>query len=149
MRIYLAADHRGFNLKEIIKTKLKQHNYQFIDIGYFEYQANDDYPIIASQLAQKVLESIDNRGIILCGSGVGVCIAVNRFKGIRAATATDYQIIKAAREDDDINILCLPADFVDEEQAWLLIEVFLNTPFKNEEKYLRRIKQLDNLDNLI
>ncbi|MCS7183995.1 MAG: RpiB/LacA/LacB family sugar-phosphate isomerase [Patescibacteria group bacterium] len=144
--IYLGSDHRGFNLKENLKLKLSKHNYQFIDVGAYNYDPNDDYPLIAFEVSEKVLESKENRGIVLCGSGVGVCIAVNRIKGIRGVSSDNYQIIKKAREDDDVNILCLPADFLDEEKAWLLIEVFLNTPFKNEKKYLRRIRQLDQND---
>ncbi|GIW66347.1 MAG: ribose 5-phosphate isomerase B [Candidatus Parcubacteria bacterium] len=146
--IYLASDHRGFKLKELIKNRFKKNNFKFKDLGYFQYQPDDDYPLIAVKLAKNILKNKVNRGIILCGSGVGVCIAVNRFKGIRGASSDNYKIIKKAREDDNINILCLPADFIDEKKAWLLIKTFLKTKFKNKEKYLRRIKQLDNYDKL-
>lgn len=142
--IYLASDHRGFYLKELIKNNLNLLNYQVIDLGSYERDVNDDYPLIAFELVKKVLEDKKNRGIILCGSGVGVCIAVNRFKGIRGAMSDNENVIKAARQDDDINVLCLPADFITEEKAISIIKIFLLTEFKNKEKYLRRIKQLDN-----
>ncbi|GIW65967.1 MAG: putative ribose-5-phosphate isomerase B [Candidatus Parcubacteria bacterium] len=144
--IYLASDHRGFKLKEIIKNKLIKNKFKFIDLGYYNYNPNDDYPIIAFQLAKNIKVSKKNKGIIFCGSGIGVCIAVNRFKGIRAGSSDNYKIIKKGREDDDINILCLPSDFIDNKKAWLLIKIFLKTKFKNKQRYIRRIKQLDNYD---
>jgi ribose 5-phosphate isomerase B len=142
--IYLGADHRGFELKKYLIEKLKNKNLEFIDLGAYEYNKEDDYPLIAFKVAKEVVKDKNNRGIILCGSGIGVCIAANRIKGIRAASSLNIEIIKKGREDDDINILCIPADFIDKEKAWDIIEVFLNTKFKKEEKYLRRIKELDD-----
>ena len=147
-KLYLGTDHRGFELKERIKEKLKNHGYIYEDLGAYEYNPNDDYTDIAIKLGEEVSKNIKNRGIIFCGSGVGVCIAVNKVKGIRAALGEEIEIVKKAREDDDINVLCIPADFVNEDKAFALIEIFLNTPFKNQEKYIRRIKKIEEYENL-
>ena len=148
IKIYLGADHRGFELKEKIKEKLKKHGYSYEDLGAYTYNPDDDYTDIAIKLGEEVSKNKQSKGILFCGSGVGVCIAVNKVEGIRAGLGGEIEIVKKAREDDDINVLCIPADFVDEEKAFALIEVFLNTPFKNQEKYIRRIKKIEEYENL-
>jgi ribose 5-phosphate isomerase B len=145
--IYLGSDHRGFYLKEKIKEELKKKNINFEDLGYFEYNEDDDYTDIAIKVAEKVKENPENRGILLCGSGVGVCVSANKVKGIRAGFGLDENIVKRGREEDDINVLCLPADFLDLDKAMILIEKFLSTDFKKEEKYLRRIKKIEEYEN--
>jgi len=147
--IYLGTDHRGFELKNFLIEELKKSNIKFKDLGAYEYDKEDDYPLIAFRVAKEVIKNKNNRGILFCGSGIGVCIAANRIKGIRAACSDNIEIIKKAREDDDINILCIPSDFVSKENTLELIDVFLNTNFKNKEKYLRRIKELDNTEEEI
>ncbi len=145
--IILGADHRGFELKEKIKEKLVSHGYNFLDLGAYEYNPLDDYPDIAFKVAEETAKNKNNRGILFCGSGIGVCIAANKVKGVRAGLGEEIEIVKKAREDDDINVLCIPADFVDENKAFALIEVFLNTPFKNQEKYIRRIQKIEEYEN--
>jgi ribose 5-phosphate isomerase B len=145
--IYIGADHRGFELKEKIKAKIKIHNYQFEDLGAFEFDPEDDYTDIAIKVAKKVAEIVNNMGILLCGSGAGVAIAANKVKRIRAFSADNPKILENARKDDEINILCLPADFIDENLAWELIEIFLNTEFVSSENHLRRIKKIDDYEN--
>lgn len=142
--VYLGADHRGFKLKEFLKERLQVHGYQVFDEGAFEYNPDDDYPIFAFKVAEKVRDG--GQGILLCGSGVGVCIAANKVKGIRAMMSTNSEIIKMAKRDDDINILALPADFITPEEAWQIVEVFLNTEFEPSEKHLRRIKQIEDYE---
>lgn len=147
MMIYIGADHRGFELKELLIEKLRAHEYAYEDFGVYEFNPDDDYTDIAIKVAEKVSEDASNKGILLCGSGIGVCITANKIKGIRAGTVDALGIAKKAREDDDINILCLPADFLDENLAWELIEVFLNTEFIANEKHLRRIKNIEAYEN--
>lgn len=145
--IYIGSDHRGFELKKKIKEKLQAHNYQFEDVGANEFNPNDDYTDFAIRTAEKVAENQENYGVLLCGSGAGVCIASNKVKGIRAALIDNLEIVKKSREDDDINILCLPADFIDENLAWEIIEIFLNTEFIANEKHLRRIEKIKAYEN--
>jgi len=147
INIILGADHTGFELKAKIKEKLISHGYNFLDLGAYKYDPADDYPDIAIKVAEETAKSKNNRGILFCGSGIGVCIAANKVKGIRAGLGEEIEIVKKAREDDDINVLSIPADFVDENKAFALIEVFLNTPFKNKEKYIRRIKKIEEYEN--
>lgn len=147
IKIYIGADHRGFELKNHLIEKLQLHNYEVIDLGAYEFNPNDDYTDIALKVALKVAKEKNSRGILLCGSGIGVCITANKVKGIRAGCSENLEIIKKAREDDDINILCLPADFLSQEEAFALVDIFLNTEFKSEEKYLRRIKKIKKYES--
>lgn len=145
--IYIGSDHRGFYLKEKIKEKLEENNYKFEDLGYYEYNEEDDYTDIAIKVGEKVAENKKNRGILLCGSGIGVCIAANKIKNIKAGFGNDENIVKRSREEDDINILCLPADFINLEKAINLIKIFLETKFKKKGKYIRRIKKIEEYEN--
>lgn len=144
MTIFIGADHRGFNLKNQIIEYLHEKDIRIEDLGAYEYNANDDYPDFAKKVAQAVLQNPENHlGIVICGSGVGVAIAVNRFKGIRCGIGFDVDQVKHIRENDHINVLALPSDYVDCEKAKTLVDVFLSSSPKTEEKYLRRIKKLD------
>ena len=145
--LYLGADHRGFELKERIKEKLGRHNYFFEDLGYFEYEPSDDYTDIALKLAGKVVAVEDNRGLLVCGSGVGVNVAANKIKGARACLIDNPAIAKKAVEDDGVNILCLAADFTAENLAWEIIDIFLNTKFVDSEKHRRRIQKIKDYEN--
>ena len=159
--LYIGADHRGFELKKNIKEKLNLHKYAFEDLGANEFNADDDYTDIAVKVAEKVAdltqtnadntrtnaEKSRNRGILLCGSGAGVCVAANKVKKIRAALIDNIEIAKKAREDDDINILCLPADFIEENLIWELIEIFLNTEFISNANRIRRIQKIQEYEN--
>ncbi len=147
INIIIGADHRGFELKERLKEKLKLHGYNLIDLGYYSYNPEDDYTDIAIKVAEEVAKDKNNMGVLICGSGIGVCIAANKVKGVRAGLGEELEIVKKAREDDNINVLCIPANFVDEEKAFALIEVFINTKFKNIEKYIRRIKKIEEYEN--
>ena len=142
--LYIGADHRGYNLKEDIKKFLSEKNYQFEDMGNFAYDPNDDYTDFAKLVAQKVSEKPEeNKGILICGSGVGVDIAANKFKGVRSALADDVATAKQSRAHDDTNVLSLPADEVNFELAKKIIIVWLETPFSNGEKYKRRINKIE------
>ena len=142
--IYLGADHRGFQLKEEIKKFLAEKKYQFEDMGNFAYDPNDDYTDFAKLVAQKVAEKPEeHKGMLICGSGVGVDITANKFHGVRSALADDVATAKQSREHDDTNVLSLPADEVNLELAKQIISVWLETPFSNGEKYKRRIDKIE------
>lgn len=142
--IYIGADHRGFQLKEEVKKFLAEKEYQFEDTGNFAYDPNDDYTDFAKLVAEKVSEKPEkNKGILICGSGVGVDIAANKFKGIRSALADDIATAKQSREHDNTNVLSLPADEVDFELAEKIITTWLETPFSSGEKYKRRINKIE------
>ena len=140
--IYLGADHAGFDLKEKICHKLAERKIAFEDFGTFSREP-DDYPGVAKQLSKAVLKH-DGKGIMICGSGEGMAIVANRFKGIRAAVAWNARVTVEAREDNDINIISLPARFISIETAWEIVSAFLSTSFSHADRHKRRIKQIDS-----
>ena len=142
--IYIGADHRGFQLKEEIKKFLAEKKYQFEDMGNFAYDPNDDYTDFAKLVAQKVSEKPEEpKGVLICGSGVGVDITANKFHGVRSALADDIATAKQSREHDDANVLSLPANEVGFELAKQILETWLTTAFSNGEKYKRRIDKME------
>lgn len=142
--LYIGADHRGFKLKEEIKKFLAEKKYQFEDMGNFSYDLNDDYTDFAKMVAEKVSEKPEeNKGILICGSGVGVDITANKFHGVRSALADDVETAKQSREHDDTNVLSLPADEVNFDLAKKIITTWLKTSFSNGEKYKRRISKIE------
>lgn len=147
MTIYLGSDHRGFDLRELIKKRLMDGGYSVVDVGDIHADPNDDYPDFAKAVAEKVAEHPSgDRGIVVCGSGVGVDIAANKFHGIRSALAMSVAQITAARNDEDVNVLALAADFLDEAMAFAIVEKFLQTPFAGDERYQRRIDKLSTFE---
>lgn len=139
--VYLGADHRGFQLKEKIKEWLKEWEYDTVDLGNDKYDHDDDYTDIAFKLGESVARDRTN-GILVCGSGVGVCSAVNKVKGIRAGLCTTEKQARAAREEDDANVLSLSAEEVGEETNKKIVKIFLETVFSSEERYIRRIQEI-------
>lgn len=144
MTVYLGSDHRGFSLKEGLRVSLTAAGHTVHDLTP-ELQPGDDYPLVTRNIVEQALADPHARGIILCGSGAGVVIAANRAKGIRAALGMSVAAIIAARHDDDINVLALAADFTNVEDARAIAEAFLSAPFAAEERYVRRIQELDTL----
>ena len=147
MNIYLGADHRGFKLKQQLADYLKQSLHSVFDLGNDHYDANDDYPDYAILVAQKVSSDPENSvGIVFCGSGVGVDVAANKFKYVRSALAFNSDQAFISRNDDNTNILSLPADFLDFEEAKKIVNIWLQTPFSGGERHKRRIKKIQLLD---
>lgn len=145
-KIYIASDHAGFKLKNILIDFLTERGYQIFDEGAFEYNESDDYPDFISKVAQKVSENpTKNKGIILGGSGQGEAIVANRFKDIRAIVyyGGDENIITLSREHNDANIISLGARFVSEEYAKKIVELWLNTDFSQKDRHIRRNKKID------
>lgn len=146
MKIYLGSDHRGFELKNKIAEYLKTRGYDTVDVGDKVLDPNDDFPQFAGRVVSKVLAGDQNaRGILICGSGQGMCIAANRFKGIRSTLGYSAKAARQSRNDDDSNILCLPADDLSKQKAHNIIDAWLRTPFAGASRYVRRNKELDNL----
>lgn len=143
--IYLGADHRGFELKETIKKRLQDEGYEVTDLGNDHLDLGDDYVDFAVRVAEAVAALPENKGIILCGSGAGVDMTANKVEGIRSALVFDLPRAKQAREDEDANVLSLPADVLDPELAWDIVKTFLETPFSEEERHKRRLEKMEEI----
>ena len=139
MSIYIASDHAGFSLKDFL---IHKSGFEFIDLGPPK-DSSTDYPDWAKGLVQKVLSDPEGKGILICGSGQGVCIQANRYKGIRAGLCHDLESARLTREHNDANICCLGSRFTPNEMALRIVEVFLKTPFDGGERHVRRVKKLD------
>ena len=144
MKIHLATDHAGLELKEKVKLYLSDLNYEVIDHGAYEYDALDDYPDFIFPCANAVSNDPESKGIILGGSGQGEAMAANRVKGVRAAVFYNGpdEIIKLSRQHNNANILSLGARFMSEEEIYKVIEVWLSTDFEFG-RHQRRIEKLD------
>ena len=148
MKIYLGSDHNGYNLKEDVFAYLSKRGFDVEDVGDTEPNPDDDFPQFAQRVALKILgdEDGDARGILLCGGGQGMCMAANRFHGIRASVIWDEYEAKMTRNDNDSNVLCLPARLLGDGVEWQrIIDTWTKTPFANAERYRRRNRQLDEL----
>ena len=143
--IILGADHRGFNLKEKLKVLLSK-KYNIIDVGT-NSDASVDYPDIAEALAKAIQGNAAEKGILICGSGVGACVAANKFRGIRAAICHDVFSSHQGVEDDDMNVLCLGGGIVGESLAVEIINSSLSAKFIPEERYIRRLEKVKKIEN--
>jgi len=145
MKIHLATDHAGLELKDKIKQHLNESGHDVIDHGAYEYDALDDYPDFIFPCAKAVAEDNRSRGIILGGSGQGEAMAANRIKGVRAAVFYNgpKEIIELSRQHNNANILSLGARFMPEEEIYRIIEIWFDTDFE-EGRHQKRIDKLDN-----
>jgi len=149
MKIFLGSDHQGFHLKEKLFAYLAKHGYDVEDVGDKVLDPVDDFPEFAHMAVMRLLGSSDPdpRAILICGGGQGMAIAANRFRGIRASVIWDAFEAKMTRNDNDSNILCLPARLLDDDEpAWEgILETWLNTPFADAPRYRRRNAQIDEM----
>lgn len=145
MKIHLASDHAGFEIKSELNTFLQERGYEVVDHGAYTYDEVDDYPDLVRKAALNAT-SLDDRAIILGGSGQGEAIVANRIKGVRATVyyGGPIEIIKLSREHNDANVLSLGARFLDSQTAKEAVTTWLETPFSGEERHLRRINKIDN-----
>ena len=148
MKLFIGADHGGFHLKEKIEAYLSKRGYEWEDVGHKELDPQDDFPQFAQMAALKVLgedERTDPRAILICTGGQGMAIAANRFKGIRAAVIWDNFEAHECRNDNNANVLCLPARVLDDDaELWKgIIDTFLETPFAGAVRFKRRNAELD------
>jgi len=145
MNIFVGTDHRGFELKNKLMEYLQEKNIRIEDMGNYQYDPLDDYSDFSRKVAQAILQNPQEfLGIVICGSGIGASITVNRFKGIRCALVFEPEQAKHGRENDHTNVISLPADYIDLEKAKKIIDAFLEAIPKKEDKYLRRIRKLDD-----
>jgi len=147
MVIYLGSDHNGLDLKEHLANFLKLGNYNVQDEGDRHLNPEDDFPLFAAKVvnAIKTSPADDPRGILICGSGQGMCMAANRYKDIRASLCWNVSEAHSARNDDNSNILCLSARSTTPKEAEEIVNTWLSTPFAAAPRFIRRLKQLDDL----
>jgi ribose 5-phosphate isomerase B len=147
MKIYLGADHGGYELKNILREHLTHAGYDIEDVGAHTLDTQDGYPEYAFAVATKVLgsDNNDDLGILMCKSGQGMAIAANRVRGIRAALAWNKATAEHARRDDNANILVLAAAYTDPETCLEAVDAWLNTEFSKDPKYQARLKQIEEL----
>jgi ribose 5-phosphate isomerase B len=144
MKISIGSDHRGFKMKTELINLLKENNYDVTDFGTFN-EESVDYP----DYAIKVSKSLQNReaefGVLICGSGMGICIPANKFKGIRAVNVLTEKMAEMGRRHNNANVICFGADFVETEIAKKCLIKFLNTSFDTDERHIRRVNKVNNL----
>ena len=145
MKIYIGSDHGGYNLKEKIKEVFTQIGYEFEDVGT-DSTESCDYPVYAERLSKKVLDS-DGRGILVCGTGIGMSIVANKFKGIRASHCTDTFSARMTREHNNSNVLCLGERITGQDLALDIVKIWLDTPFSNGERHINRINMIKEIEN--
>lgn len=147
MRIGIAADHGGYELKGLLISQLQDSGHEAVDFGAHELVTGDDYPDFVVPLARAVAVGEVERGIAVCGSGVGACVAVNKIAGIRAALITDSFSAHQGVEDDDMNIICLGGRITGYALAWDLVKIYLGAKFKGTERFKRRLAKITELEN--
>lgn len=146
--IYLAADHRGFQLKEELKKRLTEKGCQFEDVGAFSYDKDDDYVDFAIAASEKIVENPnEHKGIFICGSGIGMDIVANKYKGLHAALSTDVPSVIQSREHGNTNILVLGADGLDFMCAGEIVEAWLSTSFSGADRHVRRLKKIREIED--
>jgi ribose 5-phosphate isomerase B len=141
-RIAIGSDHAGFSLKEKLREDGSK-GVEWVDCGTYD-ESSVDYPDFAEAVCQKILNNETQLGVLVCSTGVGISIAANRHKGIRAALCTDATMARLCREHNDANVLVLGAKIIGTEVAAEVLDVFLKTPFSEGERHQRRICKLDN-----
>ena len=144
--IGIAADHGGYKLKEQLAVKLREAGYKVVDFGSHKLVAGDDYPDFVIPLARAVAQGIVARGIAICGSGVGACVAANKIPRVRACLLNDTFSARQGVEDDDLNMICLGGRVVGQSLAWELVKTFLAAEFSGAERHLRRLGKVAELE---
>ncbi|MGO9463547.1 MAG: RpiB/LacA/LacB family sugar-phosphate isomerase [Isosphaeraceae bacterium] len=146
MRIGLAADHGGFEMKQILIERLRQAGHEVMDFGATTLDAADDYPDFVIPLARAVGSGEVERGIVICGSGVGASVAANKVRGIRAGLCHDHYSVHQGVEDDDMNVLCLGGRVMGIEVAWDHVRTFIAATFSGAERHRRRLTKVAQLE---
>lgn len=145
--IGVAADHGGFELKMQLTTSLNAAGYEVLDFGADELITGDDYPDFVIPMARAVTSGEVSRGIAICGSGVGACVAANKVSGVRAALITDSFSAHQGVEDDDMNVMCLGGWVTGPALSWDLVQTFLNARFKDDDRFKRRLAKVADLES--
>jgi ribose 5-phosphate isomerase B len=142
MRVGIATDHGGLALKQELLSHLREARYEVVDFGAFIQNPDDDYPDFVFPLAEAIAEGQVERGVAICGSGVGASVCANKISGVRAALILDHFSARQGVEDDHINILCLGGRIVGPSLAWDLVQTFLAAEFSQAERHLRRLAKV-------
>lgn len=167
MKVFLGTDHAGFALKETVKAFLKKNNYEVEDCGAYEFDKNDDYPDFVGKAAEGVSKDIESMGIVFGGSGQGEAIVANKYPGVRCALfytpaippgvtdisgtkSTDpFEMLKLTREHNNANVLSLGVRFLTEQAALQAVELFLTSPYTEEERHQRRIDKISEIEERV
>lgn len=144
--IVIGSDHGGYELKQEIMAYLKDHGYEYTDVGCYTPESCD-YPDIAAKAVKMILDGEAEKGILICGTGIGISISANRYPGIRAALCTDCFAAEATREHNDANVLCMGGRVVGPGLALKITETFLTTEFSNDERHIRRLSKIEEHAN--
>jgi ribose 5-phosphate isomerase B len=144
MKIYLGSDHNGYHLKDALSKYLKNEGYDVIDDGDSALDPSDDFPVYAARVVNDLLASDghESRGILICGSGQGMCITANRYKGIRACLTWDVESARNSRND----VLCIPARVLAKDAAFRIVDTWLKTEFAQAPRFIRRLREIDELN---
>lgn len=147
MRVGIATDHGGFSLKEDLAARLRAAGHEVVDFGAHELNEGDDYPDFVTPLARAVVAGVVERGVAVCGSGVGASICANKVRGVRAAVVEDHFSARQGVEDDHLNIICMGARTMGPLLAWDLVQTFLAADFSQAERHLRRLRKVADLES--
>jgi ribose 5-phosphate isomerase B len=147
MRVGIATDHGGFSLKEELIRHLRAAGHEIVDFGAYALDADDDYPDFVVPLARAVVAGEVQRGVAICGSGVGASVCANKVAGIRAALIHDHFSAQQGVEDDHLNILCMGGRTVGPAVAWDLVQTFLRAEFSRAERHLRRLGKVARMES--
>lgn len=144
--IYIGSDHAGFEMKEFLRIFLHDHGYDVVDRGNIQFEAEDDYPDFGFSVGRAVSSDPGSLGIVLCGSGVGICISANKVRGIRAACTLGEGHAQSAKRDDDTNVLCIAARSVSLDEEKDVILAWLHTKFEENKRFVRRVRKIDRFE---
>jgi ribose 5-phosphate isomerase B len=147
MRIGIATDHGGFELKQKLAERLRAAGHEIVDFGAHQLTPEDDYPDFVTPLGRAVAEGKVDRGVAVCGSGVGASVCANKVKGVRACLIEDNFSARQGVEDDNLNLLCLGGRIQGPELAWDLIQTFLKAQFSGADRHKRRLAKVAALEN--
>ena len=146
MRIAIGMDHGGYPLKEFILEEIRKEGHEALDVGAFNLDPTDDYPDFSRAVCEAILGGQAERGVLVCGSGVGAAVAASKIKGIRASVCHDHYSAHQGVEHDNMNVLCLGARIIGPELAVDLIRAFLAAKFSGEERHARRLRKLEQIE---
>lgn len=146
MRVAIGMDHGGYPLKEFILEELRKEGHDVVDVGAFNLDPGDDYPDFSRAVGDAILNGVAERGVLVCGSGVGAAVAANKMKGIRASVCHDHYSAHQGVEHDNMNVLCLGARIIGSEMAADLIRAFLAAKFSGEPRHERRLHKVEEME---
>lgn len=145
MKIVAGADHAGYRLKHAVVLRLRSQGHDVVDVGTDSAEVSVDYPAFAHRVAEMVASGAAARGVLVCGSGLGVCMAANRHRAVRAALCLTPFLAEMSRRHNDANVLCLAGRLLSEDEAWAITEVWMETPFEGN-RHARRVALIDEAE---